>query len=103
MGPNSKPLAILHRLQNTTCQPALPPARGSAAQLLGGGGAAAVDQGDDEYLVTAQLVDDPPGVGRDFADLGIVELGHAPADARGVGKRCGVLEDVAHDGSGIGG
>ena len=103
MRPNSKPLAILHRLQNTTSPLALPPARSTAAQFFGGGGAAAVDERDDEHVVVAQLVDDPPGVGGDLADLGVIELGHAPADARGVGKRCGVLEDVAHDGSGIGG
>ena len=79
MSPNSKPQAILPCLQNTTCPPALRPARGSAAQL----------------------VDDAPGVDRRFADLGIIEFGHAPVDARGVGKRCGALEDVAHDGLGI--
>lgn len=85
MGPNSKPLAILPCLRNTTASRQRGAVRlhgtGSAAQFVGGGGAAPMDQGDDEYLVTAQLVDDAPGVHGDFADVGVVEFRDTPADA----------------------
>lgn len=60
-----------------------------------------MDERDDEHVGAAQLIDHAPGVCGDFADLGVIELGHAPADARGVGKGCGAGEDVAHDGLGV--
>lgn len=72
----------------------------SAAQLLGGRSAAPMDERDDEYLLASKLIDDARGVGGDFADLGVIKLGHAPADARRIGKRC-AGDDVAHDGLGV--
>ena len=62
-----------------------------------------MDERDDEHGVATQLIDDAPGVRGDFVDVGVIELGYAPADARGLGQGGGVGEDVAHDGLGVGG
>jgi hypothetical protein len=43
------------------------------------------------------------GVRGDFADVGVIEFGHAPADARSVGQGGGAGENVAYDGLGVGG
>ena len=80
-----------------------PQRAGSAAQILGRRGAAAMDERDDEQVVVAQLIDDAPGVRGDFAEVGVIEFGHAPADAQGLGQGGGAGEDVAHNGLGVGG
>lgn len=54
-----------------------------------------MDERDDEHGVAAQLIDDAPGVRGDLADLGVIELGDAPADARGLGQGGGAGESVA--------
>lgn len=74
---------------------------GSAAQLFGRWSAAAVDERDDEDAVAAQLMDHAPGVHGHFADIGVIEFRHPPADARGLGQGRGSREDLAHDGLGV--
>ena len=47
-----------------------------------------MDERDDEHGVATQLIDDAPGARGDLTDIDVIELGHSPADARGVGQ-CG--------------
>jgi hypothetical protein len=47
-----------------------------------------MDERDDEHGVATQPIGYAPRVRGHFADVGVIELGHAPADARGVGQ-CG--------------
>jgi hypothetical protein len=44
-------------------------------EILRAGLTALVDERDDEDAVVAQMVDDAPGVGRDLAQVRIVDLG----------------------------
>jgi len=69
----------------------------SAAPAL----AAFVDEGDDEDVVVAQVVDDAPGVGGYLAQPRIVELRHLATDARRLGERRGFTTDLVRDALGV--
>ena len=72
-----------------------------AAEVFGAGRAALVDEGQDVEVGAAQLVDDAPGMHRDFADIGVVQLRRDATDARGLGQGGGPGEDLAGDGLGV--
>ncbi len=56
----------------------------------------------DEYILTAKLIDDPPGVHGDFANIGVVQFCCAPANVGCGRERSCTPVDLPNHGLGVG-
>jgi len=70
---------------------------GSTAQISGGRRSAHMHERDDENILATKLINHAPGVYGNFANIGIVQFCHAPADVgSGWERRCTPVDLPCH-------